>query len=97
MRTFPGDYKDLVEKYEHKQGRSGFKAFDAFALVDYYSERYNGEPRFIVVKDRKDILYSREYYEDLRDILDYTYVYQIDNEKNITEYPIKDQFVLLFQ
>ena len=97
MRTFPGDYKDLVEKYEHKQGRSGFKAFDAFALVDYYSERYNGEPRFIVVKDRKDILYSREYYEDLREILDYTYVYQIDDENNITEYPIKDQFVLLFQ
>lgn len=96
IRVFPSDYKDLIEKYEHQHGRSGFKMFDAFALVDYYCERYTGEPRFIIVKDRKDLLYSSEYFEDLRDIMDYTYVYYIDKEGSITEYSVKDQWMLLF-
>ena len=87
----------MVEKYEHQHGRSGFKVFDAFALVDYYSERYNGEPRFMIIQDKSNIIYSREYLEDLRDILDFTFVYQIDKEQNIVEYSLKDRWMLLFQ
>lgn len=96
-RVFPSDYQDLVEKYEHQHGRSGFKVFDAFALVDYYSERYNGEPRFIIVQDKSNIIYTREYLEDLRDIVDFTYVYQLDKEQNIVEYSLKDRWMLLFE
>ena len=43
-RVFPSDYAELVEKYEHEHGRTGVKMFGAFALVDFYSERFNGEP-----------------------------------------------------
>lgn len=96
-RVFPSDYKDIVEKYEQHHGRSGVKMFNAFALVDFYSERYNGEPRFIIVQDRNDIIYSRDYFEDLRKIADYTYVYRIDKDGTITEHPVRDMFMLLFQ
>ncbi|MBP2641122.1 MAG: helicase [Firmicutes bacterium] len=96
-RVFPEDHKGFVEHYERQHGRSNFKVFAAFALVDYYSERYNGEPRFIIVQEKKDLLYSREYYEDLRNILDYTYIYYIDKSGMVTEYSIKDHWMMLFQ
>jgi hypothetical protein len=95
-RVFPSDYFDLIEKYELQNGRSGLKMFDAFALVDFYSERYNGEPRFIIVKDQPDIIFSREYMEDLRHIVDFVYVYFFDKDQNITEYAVKENWLLLF-
>ena len=95
-RVFPSDYFELLVKYEQQHGRNGLKMFDAFALVDFYSERYNGEPRFIIVSDKQDIIFSREYIEDLRDIVDFAYVYFIDKDQNVTEYAVKDNWMSLF-
>ena len=93
-RVFPSDYFELLVKYEQQHGRNGLKMFDAFALVDFYSERYNGEPRFIIVQDKQDIVFSREYIEDLRDIVDFAYVYFVDKDQNVTEYAVKDNWRL---
>lgn len=95
-RVFPSDYFDLIEKYEHQHGRSGLKMFEAFALVDFYSERFNGEPRFIIVKDKPEISFSREYIEDLRGIMEHAYVYYVDKDQSVTEYMVKDNWMLLF-
>jgi superfamily II DNA or RNA helicase len=95
-RVFPSDYFDLIEKYEHQHGRSGLKMFEAFALVDFYSERFNGEPRFILVREKKNIFFSREYIEDLRNIMDYTYVYYVDKDQSVSEYALKDNWRAMF-
>lgn len=96
-REFPEDFKEVVEKYEHHNGRSNFKSFKAYALVDFYSERYNGEPRFIIVATDRNVLYSKDYLEDVGDILNYTYVYFIDASNNITEHSLKDEWMLFFR
>ncbi len=97
FRVFPSDYKEIVEKYEHQNGRSNFKMFNAFALTDFYSERYNGEPRFIIVTDNANPMFPSSYLEDLKDIADYTYVYYITEDRIANEYSVKDQWMLLFR
>lgn len=77
--------------------RSEVKTFGALALVDFYSERFNGQPRFIIVRDRVDVLYSQEYLEDLRQIMEYAYVYDVDKDHYITEYAVKDFWLNLFE
>ncbi|HOJ11464.1 MAG TPA: hypothetical protein PK733_12855 [Clostridiales bacterium] len=96
-RVFPTDYKEIVEKYEHHNGRSNFKRFNSYALVDFYSERYNGEPRFIIVTNMKNVLYTQDYLEDLQEIIDYTYIYFIDEDMSVTEYSVKDYWMLYFR
>ncbi|MHB8065247.1 MAG: hypothetical protein ACYDG2_21995, partial [Ruminiclostridium sp.] len=96
FRVFPSDYKEIVEKYEHQNGRSNFKMFNAFALTDFYSERFNGEPRFIIMSDKANPIYPAMYLEDLGDINVYTYVYCLNADGEITEYSVKDQWMLLF-
>lgn len=97
FRLFPSDYREVVEKYEHQNGRSNFKMFKTFALTDFYSERYNGEPRFIIVADKLNPVYPGSYLEDLKDIADYTYIYCVMADGSIKEYSVKDQWMLLFR
>jgi superfamily II DNA or RNA helicase len=96
-RIFPSDYKDIIERHEHQNGRSKFKMFNTYALVDFYSERYNGEPRFIILTKNKEVLYSTEYLNDLNEIIDNTYIYYVDDEKNVTEYSVKDKWMIFLR
>jgi hypothetical protein len=48
-RAMSIDYKDVVGKYEKANGRMNIKMFDYPALVDFYSERFNGEERYIIL------------------------------------------------
>jgi hypothetical protein len=59
--------------------------FDPLARVDFYSERFNGEPRFIILTDNRDFFPSEEYLEDLADIAEYTYVYYIQGNVVVDE------------
>src|SRR5699024_2685172 len=63
------DYQEVVEEYEKANGRRNVKAYAPFALIDFYSERFNGEERFIILSDNEDFYPSDDYIEDLRSIL----------------------------
>lgn len=84
-RLLSVDYKEIVETYERQHGRSNVKMFDPLARVDFYSERFNGEPRFIILTDNKDFFPSEEYLEDLSDIAEHTYVYYVQGNVVVDE------------
>lgn len=84
-RLLSVDYKEVVEAYERQHGRSNVKMFDPLARADFYSERFNGEPRFIILKDNRDYLPSEEYLEDLSDIAEHTYVYYVQGNAVVDE------------
>lgn len=84
-RLLSVDYKEVVEAYERQHGRSNVKMFGPLARVDFYSERFNGEPRFIILTDNRDFFPSEEYLEDLADIAEYTYVYYIQGNVVVDE------------
>ena len=54
--------------------------FNSIYIVDFYSERYNGEERFIILTNHTNYVFSEEYIEDLKSIADKTYVYSISDE-----------------
>lgn len=78
-RVLSVDYKDIVEAYERQNGRSNVKMFDSLARVDFYSVRFNGEPRYIILTEDKDFYPSDAYLEDLTDIAERTFVYHVQD------------------
>lgn len=84
-RLLSVDYKEVVEAYEHLHGRSNVKMFDPLARVDFYSERFNGEPRFIILTDNRDFFPLEEHLEDFADIAEYTYVYYVQGKVVVDE------------
>ena len=84
IRVIAEDYIELIVQYEKANGRKIVKTFDNLSLVDFYSERYNGEERFIILTNHTNYVFSEEYMEDLKSIADKTYVYSISDE-GITE------------
>lgn len=84
-RLLSVDYKEFVEAYERQHGRSNVKMFDPLARVDFYSERFNGEPRFIILTDNRDFFPLEEHLEDFADIAEYTYVYYVQGKVVVDE------------
>ena len=90
-RIIPEDVQQTIEEYERSQGRMIVKTFGAFALVDFYSERYNGEPHFIIVKDGNTEGLSEEHKRDLQEIAAYTHVYTMIDGKVAEQQPLGEQ------
>ncbi|MBP2114085.1 DEAD/DEAH box helicase [Paenibacillus silagei] len=84
-RVLSVDYKDIVEAYERQHGRSNVKMFDSLARVDFYSERFNGEQRYIILTENKDFYPSEAYLEDLTDIAEHTFVYHVQESVVVGE------------
>src|SRR5690606_32004287 len=84
-RVFPGDYRRVIEEYEKANGRYNVKMFKAFGLVDFYSERFNGEPRYIIVTEYEDFNLAEDYAEDLREIIHQSYLYVVRSGRVIKE------------
>lgn len=84
-RLLPCDYSKVVADYERANGRSNFKVFDGLGLVDFYSERYNGEPRYIILCDNQSPNLSQRHHDDLKPILDNTYLYLLQDGKVVEE------------
>lgn len=93
-RVFSIDYKIIIEEYERQNGRGNLKMFNPLALVDFYSERYNGKPRYIIVTEDEFYWPSEEYYEDLHEIADQVYIYVVRDKKVIEERKL-DQLLLV--
>ncbi|WP_203246554.1 DEAD/DEAH box helicase [Sporosarcina beigongshangi] len=83
-RVLASDYYEMVAAYEKENGRRLVKQYDNLGLVDFYSERFNGEERFIIFTDKPDFMLSEAHVEDLNRIMDNTYVYLV-NGKEIEE------------
>ncbi|MBZ4688658.1 MAG: hypothetical protein PWQ96_1771 [Clostridia bacterium] len=94
IRSFNVDFKDIVENYELANGRRLMKTYDNFALVDFYSERYNGEPRFIIISEQPNPQFSEEYMEHLKDILDRTYIYVVREGTVVSEKAMVNEVTL---
>jgi hypothetical protein len=71
---------EKVAVYEKTNGRKLVKIYDNLGLVDFYSERFNGEERFIILTNKLDFMLSEAHIEDLNSIIDKTYVYLIKGE-----------------
>ncbi|MBB3906531.1 DEAD/DEAH box helicase [Anoxybacteroides rupiense] len=84
-RVMATDYKEVVEKYERANGRMNIKMFDCLALVDFYSERFNGEERYILLTHDPDYMPSEEHLEDLADILSKLYIYVVQDGQIVQE------------
>ncbi|MFL0583703.1 DEAD/DEAH box helicase [Solibacillus silvestris] len=83
-RVIATDYYRLIEAYEKYNGRKLLKGYGNLGLVDFYSERFNGEERFIILTTKCDFILSDNHLEDLHNILDRTYIY-ILSENEIEE------------
>lgn len=79
-RVLAQDYVELVTKYEKDNGRKVIKMFDNLGVVDFYSERFNGEERFIILTKNENFLASEPHLEDLHSILDKVYIYIINHD-----------------
>lgn len=84
-RVMAIDYKEAVEKYEKANGRINIKMFDCLALVDFYSERFNGEERYILLTHDPNYMPSEEHLEDLADILSKLYIYVVQDGQIVQE------------
>lgn len=80
IRVIAEDYIEIIAQYEKMHGRKIVKTFDNLSLVDFYSERYNGEERFIILVNNVNYAFSEEYIEDLKHIIDKAYVYSISDD-----------------
>jgi superfamily II DNA or RNA helicase len=85
LRVFPKDYQDVIEQYEHSQGRKNITMMNAFGLVDFYSERINGEPRFIIISNQKEPKLSEDYLEDLKELRGKVFVYVVADGQVLDE------------
>lgn len=79
-RLIATDYTELIETHERNNGRKLLKAYGNLGLVDFYSERFNGEERFIILTDKTDFILTSEHLEDLHSVLDKTFVYVLQGE-----------------
>ncbi|AIQ22012.1 helicase-related protein [Paenibacillus sp. FSL H7-0737] len=85
QRVISVDYRDIIEEYERKNGRGIIRVFHPFSLVDFYSERFNGESRYIIVTNDEKYWPSEDYHEDLKEIQDKTYIYVVKSGNCIEE------------
>ncbi|MGQ7890675.1 DEAD/DEAH box helicase [Paenibacillus sp. WC2504] len=94
QRVISVDYKELIQDYERQNGRGNIKTFDPFSLVDFYSERFNGEPRFIIITDDELYWPSEDYIEDLKEIDDFTYIYVVKDGRVKEERKIQSTYLI---
>ncbi|MDQ6598103.1 DEAD/DEAH box helicase [Bacillus salipaludis] len=83
-RINPSDYFDIVMEYERMAGRFNIKKYNAYALVDFTTLEHDGKPRYIILLPDGNML-NKQHREDLEDIKEFTYIYQIKDQGIIQE------------
>jgi len=93
-RIISTDYIEVINEYEKVNRRRNVKAYAPFGLVDFYSEQLNGEERFIILTNKKEFFLDEEYIEDLYEILEWTYIYFIENGKVVEERSMGKEIII---
>lgn len=93
-RVLAADYQRIVEDYEKRNGRQNVKMLENLALVDFYSERYTGEERYIIVTNDIGFALTEEHLEDLGDIMVKVYIYLVQNGQVVEERAVRDEMFL---
>lgn len=91
-RVIVSDYVQVVMNYERENGRLNVKMFDSLGLVDFYSERFNGEERYIILTANEEFIPRDFYLEDLYEILDKTFIYVVSGDRVVREKALRDEF-----
>ncbi|MGG0250721.1 helicase-related protein [Peribacillus frigoritolerans] len=93
-RVVAKDYFDTVMSYERENGRLNVKMFDNLGLVDFYSERFNGEERYIILTGNTQFMPIDFYLEDLYEILEKVYIYVVRDGEVVGEKAMKSEILL---
>lgn len=93
-RVIAANFKKVILDYEKEHGRLNVKQFDNLGLIDYYSERYNGDERYILLTSSSSFMLSERDIEDLYDVLDKLYIYVVEGSKVVEERAVKDEIVI---
>ncbi|RID89026.1 helicase [Peribacillus asahii] len=96
-RVLAVDYYRIVEVYEKQNGRQNVKMFDNMALVDFYSERFNGEERFIIISNNDHYMPTEEHLEDLGDMLEKVYIYIVKHGQVVAERAMREELFIYKQ
>ncbi|GAE27488.1 hypothetical protein JCM9140_3636 [Halalkalibacter wakoensis JCM 9140] len=94
-RVMAVDYEETIKLYEKENGRMNVKMFDSLGLVDFYSERFNGEERYIILTTDERYSLSDDQLEDLHEILDKVYIYVMIDGHVYMEKAMKDGMFLV--
>ncbi|PEK99505.1 DEAD/DEAH box helicase [Bacillus sp. AFS017336] len=92
-RVLAKDYYKIVNEYERANGRLNVKMFDNLGLVDFYSERFNGEERYIILTENLNFYPDEFYLEDLHSILEKVFIYIVSNGEVIKERAMKNEII----
>lgn len=87
-RVIASDYKKMIVDYEKDHGRMNVKQYGNLGIIDFSSERFNGEKRYILLTDDSDFILSAVEKEDLEGIIDSVYIYRVKNGLIIDEYKL---------
>ncbi|MEW4278927.1 DEAD/DEAH box helicase [Priestia megaterium] len=90
-RVIASDYYHTVINYEKENGRLNVKQYGNLGLIDFSSERFNGEERYIVLTSDTFFKFSDRDLEDLNDVLDKLNVYVLKDGKVFNEFSVKSQ------
>ncbi|MDM8102795.1 hypothetical protein [Oceanobacillus oncorhynchi] len=93
-RVISTDYQEIIEQYEKANGRRNVKVYAPFSLVDFYSERFNGEERFIILTENNDFFPDENYIEDLPEILKWVYIYVVKDGRVVEERAMDKEIVI---
>lgn len=94
-RVLAVDYEETIKMYEKDNGRMNVKMFDCLGLVDFYSERFNGEERYIILINDENYSLPEDYLEDLYEILDKVYIYIMKGDHVCKVRAMKDEMFLV--
>ncbi len=84
-RVLASDYYETIIQYEKANGRLNVKQYDNLGLIDFSSERFNGEERYILLTSDPDYMLSDQELEDLHDVVDMLYVYVVKDGMVVEE------------
>lgn len=84
-RVIADDFYEVIVEYEKNHGRMNVQQFDNLGIVDFSSERFNGEERYIILTNNFHFALSEKEYEQLYDVIDKVYIYYVQDNTVIEE------------
>jgi len=87
-RMIAEDYYDLIVNYEKENGRLNVRQYDNLGMIDFTSERFNGEERFIILTNDPNFEMKETDLEELGEIIEYVHVYYVNQYNVLKEWKV---------